>query len=83
MVQSIFCTDVQCTWLMCTDVERYRGVKSALKKVDGKFKCKRIVNGVVNSEAETGLSDSIERVKSFVYLGDQLNAGGGCECGDG
>jgi hypothetical protein len=25
-----------------------------------------------------GLNDGIERVESYVYLGDTLNAGGGC-----
>lgn len=29
-------------------------------------------------ETKTGLSDGIERVESFVYLGDKLNADGGC-----
>ena len=58
--------------------KRCSGVKCALKKVEGTFKCKRCVNGVVNREAETGLNDGIERVESFVYLGDKLNAGGGC-----
>ena len=54
-------------------------MKGALKKVEGMFKCKRCVNGVINrEEAKTGLSDGIERVESFVYLGDKLNADGGC-----
>ena len=54
-------------------------MNGALKKVEGMFKCKRCVNGVINrEEAKTGLSDSIERVESFVYLGDKLNADGGC-----
>ena len=53
-------------------------MKGALKKVEGTFKCKRCENGVTIREAETGLNDGIEKVKSFVYLGDKLNAGGGC-----
>ena len=36
------------------------GVKGALKKVEGTFKYKRCVNGIVNREAETGLNDGIE-----------------------
>jgi hypothetical protein len=32
----------------------------------------------MNREAETGLNDGIERVESYVYLGNKLNAGGGC-----
>ena len=58
--------------------KRCSGVKGALKKVEGTFKCKRCVQGVINMEAQLGLSDGIERVESFVYLGDKLNAGGGC-----
>ena len=53
-------------------------MKCALKKVEGTFRCKRCVNGVVSREEETGLNDGSERVESFVYLGDKLNAGGGC-----
>ena len=46
----------------------------------GTFTCKRciIINDVVNREAETVLNDGIERVESFMYLGDKFNAGGGC-----
>jgi hypothetical protein len=53
-------------------------VKGALKKVEGTFKCKRCVSGAMNREAETGLNDGIERVESYVYLGNKLNVGGGC-----
>ena len=58
--------------------KRCSGVKGALKKVEGTFKCKRCVNGVTIREAEKGLNEGIEKVESFVYLGDKLNAGGGC-----
>jgi hypothetical protein len=58
--------------------KRCSGVKGALKKVEGTFKCKRGVNGVINREAAMGLNDGIETVESYVYLGDKLNAGGGC-----
>jgi hypothetical protein len=33
---------------------------------------------MINREAEMGLNDGIERVESYVYLGNKLNAGGGC-----
>jgi hypothetical protein len=56
--------------------KRCSGVKGALKKVEGTFKCKRCVSGAMNREAETGLNDGIERVESYVYLGNKLNAGG-------
>ena len=39
---------------------------------------KRCVDGVVNKVVETGLNDGVERVESFMYLGDKLNAGGVC-----
>jgi hypothetical protein len=58
--------------------KRCSDVKGALKKVEGTFKCKRCVSGAMNREAETGLTDGIERVESYVYLGNKLNAGGGC-----
>ena len=34
--------------------------------------------GMSEAGAETGLYDGIERVESFVHLGDKLNVGGGC-----
>jgi hypothetical protein len=58
--------------------KRCSGVKGALKKVEGTFKCKRCVSEAMNREVETGLNDGIERVESYVYLGNKLNAGGGC-----
>ena len=33
---------------------------------------------MINKETVTGLNDGIERVASFVYLGDKLNADRGC-----
>ena len=57
---------------------RCSGVKGALKKVEGVFQCKRWVGGVVLAEGVEGMNDGIEMVESFVYLGDKLNAGGGC-----
>ena len=54
------------------------GVKGALTKVEGTFKCKRCIIGVANVESKAGMNEGIDRVESFVYLGDKLNAGGGC-----
>ena len=53
------------------------GIKGALTKVKGQFKCKRCVDGVARSDVVEELGGGIERVESFVYLGDKLNAGGG------
>ena len=58
--------------------KRCSGVKGALKKVEGVFRCKRCVSGVRLAGRGEGMKDGIERVESFVYLGDKLNAGGGC-----
>jgi len=58
--------------------KRCSGVMGALKKVEGVFKCKRCVTGVRQAAGGEGMKDGIERVESFVYLGDKLNACGGC-----
>ena len=59
-------------------LKRCSGMKCALKKVVGTFKSKRCANGVITREAKTGLNYGIERVESFLCLGDKLNVGGGC-----
>ena len=58
--------------------KRCSGVKGALKKMEGVFQCKRCVRGELAVDEEISMSDGIERVDSFVYLGNKLNAGGGC-----
>ena len=58
--------------------KRCSGVKGALKKVEGVFKCKRCVGGNSVVVVAEGMSDGVERVESFGYLGDKLSAGGGC-----
>ena len=59
--------------------KRCSGVKGALQKVEGVFQCERCVGGVVVDNAkEDCVIDDVGRVESFVYLGDELNAGGGC-----
>ena len=40
--------------------KRCSGGEGALKKMEGAFKCKRCVNGVVKREADTGLNDGVE-----------------------
>mgnify|MGYP003401710716 FL=1 len=54
------------------------GVKGSLKKVEGVFRCRVCVQGRVVAGSTESMDDGIERVRSFVYLGDKLNAGGGC-----
>ena len=58
--------------------KRCSGVKGALKKMENRFQCKRCSQGVLDVEARLDLNTDIEKVESFVYLGDKLNAGGGC-----
>ena len=51
-------------------------MKGALKKVEGMFRCRRCVCGVVvDSGVREEMSGGVERVEGFVYLGDKLNAG--------
>ena len=56
--------------------KRCSGVKGWLK-VDGVFRCRVCVQGRVAAEATASMDDGRERVRSFVYLRDKLNAGGG------
>ena len=49
-----------------------------MKKVEGVFKCKRCTEPLIKRNGREEMKDGIERVESFVYLGDKLNAGGGC-----
>ena len=58
--------------------KRCSGVKGALKKVEGVFNCKRCVGALGMGNGSEGMKDGVERVESFVYLGDKLSAGGGC-----
>ena len=41
------------------------------------FKCKGIIEGTMDSIEN--LCDQVEAVNGFCYLGDRLNASGGCE----
>ena len=59
--------------------KRCSGVKGSLTKVDGVFECKTCVNGRDDgSEAEEKMDEGVEKVESFVYLGDCISAAGGC-----
>ena len=59
--------------------KRCSGVKGSLQKVAGIFQCKRCTGGGADVIAEEYcVIDGIGRVASFVYLGDELDAGGGC-----
>ena len=59
--------------------KRCSGVKGSLKKVEGVFRCKMCVQGHTEEVAES-MNNVVERVESFGYLGDKLNAAGGCLC---
>ena len=59
--------------------KRCSGVTKSLEKVSGTFKCKKCVGGKndVAEEVEE-MGDGVEKVESFVYLGDCLSVDGGC-----
>jgi hypothetical protein len=58
--------------------KRCSGVVGSLKKVEGVYRCRVCVQGRVVADVAENMGDGRERVRSFVYLGDKLNAGGGC-----
>ena len=71
--------------ILCTKCDQsIHGKCSKLKKVTlsaAKFfvcsKCDKAINGA--GEVQEVICDEVETVKKFCYLGDRLNASGGCE----
>ena len=71
--------------MLCTKCRYWvHGRCAKIKKVTARLeihfvgsKCKRIVEGMVNSIEK--LCDEVETVSGFCYLGDRLNSSGGCE----
>ena len=60
--------------------KRCSGVKGGLQKFAGTFQCKRFTGGAADVIAEEYcVIEGIGRVASFVYLGDELDSGGGCD----
>ena len=58
--------------------KRCSGVKGSLRKVEGVFRCRTCVRGRVADDVAEGMNNGVERVEGFGYLGDKLNAAGGC-----
>ena len=59
---------------------RYAGVKRITPKFKKHFACKKCEGNVGEAvEQEEKLCDEVETVMEFAYLGDRVNAGGGCE----
>ena len=58
--------------------KRCSGEKRSLDKVNGTFKCKVCVQGVCEQSPREEMGLGVERVESFVYLGDCIDAAGGC-----
>jgi len=55
------------------------GIKGQLLKVKGVFKCKTCVSGKCDDDINTEvMGDGVEKVNSFVYLGDCVSSEGGC-----
>ena len=75
MANSVLCTKCG-TWVhgKCAKIKR-ASAKLAMHFVG--FKCKGIMEGTVDSIKK--LCDEVETVNGFCYLGDRLNASGGCE----
>ena len=75
MANSVLC--VKCgKWIH----GRCAKVKRVTPKLGGDFvsgRCKKQANGLVGLVEE--LCEEVETVKSFCYLGDRVNASGGCE----
>jgi hypothetical protein len=57
--------------------KRCRDVDNSLKKVEDVFRGRVCVQRRVVADVAENIDDGTERIKSFVYLGDKLNAGGG------
>ena len=75
MVNSVLCTKCG-NWI--------HGKRAKIKRVTPKLtmhfvcsRCKEIMEGTVNSIEK--LCDELKTVNGFCYLGDRLNASGGCE----
>ena len=72
--------------MLCTKCEQWiHGRCSKLKKVTpsaARFfvcnKCEKVTNGVGEVQQKV-MCDEVETVKGFCYLGNRLNANGGCE----
>ena len=58
--------------------KRCSGVKGSLRKVEGVFRCRTCVQGRIMDDVAERMDNGIERVEVFRYLGDNLNAAGGC-----
>ena len=75
MANSVLC--VKCRkWIhgRCTKV---KSVTLRLGRDFGCERCKKQADGFMDSVEE--LSEEMETVRGFCYLGDRVNAGGGCE----
>jgi predicted GNAT family acetyltransferase len=59
--------------------KRCSGIKGALRKVDGVYKCRKCMDGVIDEEeVEEEMGGGVEKVESFVYLGDCVSTVVGC-----
>ena len=75
MANSVIC--VNCGKWVHGRCARMKRVTPSLAESFVCEKCKNISKGVV--EPEEKLCDAVETVNGFCYLGDRLNASGGCE----
>ena len=75
MANSVLCTKCG-TWVHCKCAKIKRASAKLAMHFVG-FKCKGIMEGTMDSIEK--LCDEVETVNGFCYLGDRLNASGGCE----
>ena len=75
MANSVLCTKCG-NWVpgRCTEIKR---VIARLAMRFFSSRCREIIEGTVNLIEK--LCDEVETVNEFCYLGDRLNASGGCE----
>ena len=75
MANSVFCT--KCGNWVYGRCAQIKGVTARLAMHFVCLKCKGIMEGTVDLVEK--LRDEVETVNEFCYLGDRLNASGGCE----
>ena len=72
---------IQCTICKHWIHARCSGVRGPLKRMAESFKCRSCDGALLTQNAphvDEMMRDDVEKVSSFVYLGDKLHAAGGC-----
>ena len=73
------CNSILCKGCNLWVHRKCSGIKGQLYKVAGTFRCKTCVQDqIINDVVVENMSNDIEKVNNFVYLGDCLSSEGGC-----